>query len=47
MDVGAHLLAQIGDLVDEGDMAARKVLAAYFVSSAVSSEVTTIGVSIR
>jgi hypothetical protein len=47
LDVRADPLAQIGDLVDKGDLVARKALAAYLINSAVSMSVNSIGVSIR
>ena len=47
LHVGADLLAQVGDLVDEGDLGREEGVGAYLISSAVSSVVNRIGVSIR
>jgi hypothetical protein len=43
LDVGADFFAQLGDIVDEGDLGARKAWAAYLMSSTVRRPVYMIG----
>ncbi len=47
LHIGTHRLAEIGDLVDEGDLVARKAFAAYLMSSDVRRPVKTSGAWVK
>jgi len=44
-DVGAHLLAHVGDLVDERDLGGEEGVEAYLIISALAGSVRTTGES--